>query len=221
MSVSPLVLASPGLVIGDTLRDSVGVAAQLSVIAYDLEGNPVTGVQPTFVALDTGAHIENGYLIGDARVLTRVVAAVAGLQTAPETVKVTLRPDALTATDSVRHSLRAVLIDTSVTSTDLRARVEHIESGTETGVEAVIVRYEIVQAPPPASPTAGPTVLFLPGNTTATRDTSDGSGIVGRQVRLRLIAISAPQDSAIINATASYRGQSLGTVQYTVVFVKQ
>jgi hypothetical protein len=40
-------------------------------------------------------------------------------------------------------------------------------------------------------------------------------------VRFRLLAISAPTDSAVINATASYRGQTLGTVQFTVVFTKQ
>jgi hypothetical protein len=221
MSVSPLVLPSPGLVLGDSLRDSLGLAAPLRVTAYDIDGNPVPGAEVTFVVLDTGAHIEDGYLIGDDTIATRVAGAVAGLQTAVQTVKVTLAPQFLEARDSVRHVLSVGVAEQERIAA-LNAHVLN-RQGQEKGIEAVIVRYEIVQAPPPSSPTAGPTAELLPntGSTSASRDTSDASGIVSRQLRLRLVAISAPMDSAIINATASHRGQSLGTVQYTVVFVKQ
>ena len=221
MSVSPLQLAAPGLVVGDTLRDSLGLAAPLRVIAYDIDGNPVPNADVTFVVLDTGAHIENAYLIGDDTVATRVVGAVAGLQTAVQTVRVTLEPQFLEARDSVRHFLTVGVADQERTA-DLNARVLN-RQGADKGIEAVIVRYEIVQAPPPSNPEAGPAAILLPntGNPAASRDTSDNAGNVSRQLQLQLLRISALTDSVIINASASHRGQSLGTVQYTVVFVKQ
>ena len=223
MSVSPLVLPSPGLVLDDTLRDSLGLARRLSVTAYDIDGNPVPDAEVTFVVFDTGAHVENGFLIGDDTLATptRVVGAVAGLQTAVQTVKVTLAPQFLEARDSVRHFLSVGVADQEAT-TNLNARVLN-RDGADKGIEAVIVRYEIVQAPPPSNPQAGPSAVLLPntGNAAASRDTSDNTGNVSRQLQLQLVRISALTDSVIINATASHRGQSLGTVQYTVVFVKQ
>jgi hypothetical protein len=55
-SISPLILPSPGLVAGDTMRDSLGLVAPLRVIAFDIDGNEVPGLEATFVAIDTGAH---------------------------------------------------------------------------------------------------------------------------------------------------------------------
>jgi hypothetical protein len=133
-------------------------------------------------------------------------------------VPVTLEPQRIVAVAASRHLLTPTVTDTAVTSADLTTRVENAAAAK--GIQAVIVHYEVAQAPPPSSPTSGPTVLLLPAGS-ATRDTTDPSGNAGRQVRFRLLAISAPTDSAVINATASYRGQTLGTVQFTVVFTKQ
>lgn len=219
-SISPLILPSPGLVVDDTMRDSLGFVAPLRVVAFDIDGNPIADAQATFVAVDTGAHLAGALLIGDDTVATSVVGAVAGLQTDTVRVPVTLAPQQLIAVAALRQQLTATVIDTAATSPDLTTRVENVSGATPRGIQAIIVRYEVVQAPPPTSATAGPTVVLLPAGSGA-RDTTDGSGNAGRQVRFRLLAISAPTDSAVINASASYRGQTLGTVQFTVVFTKQ
>lgn len=222
LSISPLLVPSPGLVVGDTMRDSLGFVAPLRVIAYDVSGDPVPGAQPTFVVLDTGSHLSGALLIGDDTITTEVVGRVAGIQTPAVRIPVTLAPEALVAADSVRHLLTPGVADT-VASTSLRARVVNLLGGAAAakGIQAVVVRYAVVRAPPPAGADVGPTFLLVPGTSSAARDTTDASGLAERTARFRLLAIAAPEDTAIIDASASYRGQTLGTVQFTIVFRKQ
>ena len=56
-SLAPLRLPSPGVVAGDTMRDSVGLAAPLTVVAYAVNGDTLKNITASFVALDTGAHV--------------------------------------------------------------------------------------------------------------------------------------------------------------------
>jgi hypothetical protein len=226
LSISPLLLPSPGLVAGDTMRDSLGVAAPLRVIGYSTDGNEAQPQPPsTFVLLDTGAHLANGqYLVGeDANTTVRVVGSLASLQTQPASVKVTLSPDTLLAIDSVSHTKTYDLTaDTVVNSAELRTKVWHRDATTPTGVEAVIVRYVLVKSPPPRNSTVGPTVVLVSGNALSNRDTTGADGVVARTLRLRLAAVAASSsDTAIVDATASYRGQTIGTVQFIVVFKVQ
>lgn len=225
LSISPLLLPSPGLVLGDTMRDSVGAAAPLQVIAYSVDGSEaVPQPVPAFVLLDTGARLaNNAYLVGeDANTTVRVVGTVASLQTQPVSVKVTLSPDTLLAADSVEHARTYALTgDTVVNSAELTTKVWHRDATSPSGVEAVIVRYAIVKAPAPRSGAVGPTVVLIPANSVASRDTTSNVGVASRAVRLRLAAIVPGTDTALVDATASYRGQTIGTVQFTVVFKVQ
>jgi hypothetical protein len=161
--------------------------------------------------------------IGDDTVETRVAGSVAGLQTDAVPVPVTLEPQLLIAADSIRHLLTPEQFDTEATTT-LTARVVNTTAGaTPRGTQAVIVRYTIVAAPPTVGGNSGPSVVLLPNNASTARDTTDGSGNAAREARFRFVAIppTSTTDSAVINASASYRGQTLGTVQFTVVFTKQ
>lgn len=82
----------------------------------------------------------------------------------------------------------------------------------------MIVRYSIDQAPV-AKSGAGPTVLLLNGSAVTGRDTTDATGKASLVARLRVLALAnATPETTAISATASYRGRSLGTVQYKVIF---
>jgi hypothetical protein len=88
-------------------------------------------------------------------------------------------------------------------------------------VEAVIVRYSIVRAPP-GDPTKGPTLLLMSGTTQSSRDTTDASGKAARSARLRITAITTlAVDTAVVSATSSYRGRTLGTVTFVLIFTRQ
>lgn len=218
-AISPLILALPGVVAGDTLRDSLGVAAPLEVIAFGLDNEPLDP-QPeaTFVVLDTTAHLEAGrFLVGDdAGTNARVVGGVGGLQTQPVTVKVTLQPDTIVAADSTVHH---VVYTFTPTSADPQATltVNVRNRGADAGVEAVIVRFSVDKAPP--SIDESPSAVLLNATIPSMRDTTESNGRASRIARLRLAALAEfATDTVLVSATTAYRGVSLGTVQFILVF---
>ncbi|MEX2178192.1 MAG: hypothetical protein WD801_05750 [Gemmatimonadaceae bacterium] len=222
LSVSRVLLPSPGLVVGDTMRDSTGAAAPLAVIAYGISGQPLSP-QPdaAFHILGAGAHLAGALLVGDeAGTRVGLVASVGALQTLPESVTVTLRPDTLIAADSTRHVRRYALIgDTVINSAELSTIVQHREGADTSGVDAVIVRYEIVSAPTATG--SGPTVQLMRVNAPSSRDTTSGGGRASRSARLRIAAFAGALDSAVVLATASNRGATLGSVRFTIVFQQE
>ena len=216
-SISPLLLPSPGLVAGDTMRDSTGLVAPLRVVAYDVRGDTVTSAPVTFVILDTGAHLAGPLLVGkDAGTTVRVVGSVAALQTQPASVKVTLSPDTLVAADSLRFERSS---SSATLNADLPVLVQHRSGTTTTPVEAVIVRYTIVRQP---ASTGGPAVVLMNATTPSFADTTDATGRASRTLRLDVANfVVSPLDSAIVETTAAYAGRVLGTARFTVVYKQQ
>lgn len=222
LALSPIMLPSPGLVAGDTMRDSTGFVAPLRVTAYALNGDSLSP-QPTatFVVLDTGAHLAGALLIGDNVGRTvRVVGTVGSLQTQFASVKVTALPDTIVAADSIVHR-KAYSInagDTVSVSPELSVLVQNL--ATSAGVEAVIVRYVIDRAPPTTG--SGATVVLASGNVRSSRDTTDASGRAARTARLRIAALNRfTTDTVMVSATAAYRGVILGTVIFTIIYTNQ
>ena len=219
-SISRLLLPAPGLVVGDTLRDSLGVAAPLDVIAYGVDNEPLDP-QPerSFVVLDTTAHLEGGrFLVGDLAGMTaRVVGIVGSLQTLPASVKVTLAPDTIVAADSIVHRVSYDFTAPPDTIAQATLNVTVRNRAADAGVEAVIVHYTIDRAPP--SINESPSVVLLNGSALSTRDTTESNGRASRVARLRLAALGAFEvDTVIVSASTTYRGVSLGTVQFIIVF---
>jgi hypothetical protein len=101
--------------------------------------------------------------------------------------------------------------------------VQHDDGTTLSGVDAVVVTYTLTRSPAAGPTGSGPTVVFAGGTTAPVRDTTTGGGRAARAIRLRKHAVPqiANGDSAMVAATASYRGQSLGTVTFTIVFQTQ
>jgi hypothetical protein len=226
-AISRVILPSPGLVVGDTMRDSLGVVAPLRVVAFDENGDTITPAPAaTFVLLDTTAQLVGDLLIGRSVGRARIFATVAGLQTRLDTATVTLRPDTIVANDSVRHvrivsGARLLAGDTSFATGDLAVVVRNRDGGTDTGVDAVVVRYDITRFPAAGGAGSGPTVVFVGGTAAATRDTTANDGRAAKSIRLRIPAQPQLPDSAVVTASASYRGQSLGIITFTIVFQTQ
>jgi hypothetical protein len=216
-SISTLLLPSPGVVAGDTMRDSTGLVAPLRVVAYDVRGDTLYSVPVTFVILDTGAHLVGPLLVGeDAGTTVRVVGSVAALQTQPTSVKVTLSPDTLVAADSLRFERSS---SSTTLNADLSVLVQHRSGTATTPVEAVIVRYSILRQP---ASTGGPAVVLMNTTTPSSADTTDATGRASRTLRLQIPNfVVSPLDSAIVDATAAYSGRVLGTARFTVVYKQQ
>ncbi|HET9455005.1 MAG TPA: hypothetical protein VFO66_12035 [Gemmatimonadaceae bacterium] len=226
-AISRVLLPSPGLVVGDTMRDSLGVVAPLRVVAFDANGDTIAAPGVTFTLLDTTATLVNGdILIGRSTGVARLIATVAGLQTRLDTARVTLLPDTIVRADSVRHRRivsgdRLLAGDTSFSSGDLTVIVQSRAGDGATGVDAVVVHYTITRAPASGPGGSGPTVVFIGGGATTARDTTASGGRAAKSIRLRIPGQPQLPDSAQVAATASYRGQTLGTVQFTIVFQTQ
>lgn len=217
-AISRLILAAPGLVVDDTLRDSLGVAAPLDVIAYGIDNQPLDP-QPehSFVVLDTGARLEGGrFLVGkDVGTTVRVVGTVGSLQTQPASVKVILAPDTIVPADSIVHHVSYTIPPDTAAQTTLNVIVRNRPQ--DAGIETITVHFTIEKAPPSINETSS--VVLLNGNTVSTRDTTESNGRASRVARLRLLALAQQDlDTVIVNATAAYRGASLGIVQFIIVF---
>jgi hypothetical protein len=222
-ALSRVILGSPGLVVGDTLRDSLGNVAPLRIVAFDENGDTVASPPAaTFILFDTTAALDGDILVGEHTGRARVIATVAGLQSRIDTVVVTLRPDTIVGADST-HQVRAFVPsnDSVLTSADLNVVVQNREGTNVSGVDAVVVTYRITRSPVSGPAASGPTVVFAGGTVAPVRDTTSEGGRATRTLRLRRAGVPQLPDSAIVTATTSYRGQSLGTVTFTIVFQTQ
>lgn len=216
LSVSEVLLPSPGVVVGDTMRDSAGHAAPLRVYAFGVGGqsDTITNVQATFVVFDRGAHVTaGGYLIGDSVRSTpvRVIGSVGNLQTSTANVAVIPVPDSIGATGPATTATDtfSLIKPTSYYSPAMSARVLSADA-TPQPVPSLVVQWVIVRQPTvPAGDTAG--TIVSTNNHVASADTTDASGNVSMRVHLNPVAVSAltGPDSFVVEARAAYRGAPL------------
>jgi hypothetical protein len=206
------------VVVGDVMRDSAGNPAPLSITVFDSHQQPISGLVPEFFVLDSSAHVTNdGLLFGDHVGTSVVFGSVAGIQTLPTSVPVTILPTTINKV-SQRDSLLVNLAGDSAQnlSSPLDAKVSGAGS---VGVQAVVVRYRVVYSPA-ALPGQPPTAYIGDdGGRPSPTDTTAIGGNVSRRAVLRIRALGAPlPDSIIVEASASYRGAVLlgAPVQFVV-----
>lgn len=199
-------LASPSVVLNDSLRDTTGVIALPKVTAYNFSGTKVDGAVVRFRSADRGVTVDSvtGLIRGDSIRTTpaRIIATVGAIQ-AQQLLSVALRPDTmrpLNALDSIRYSL----IDTTLNlSSSVTVSLRHGSAAADTAVASYLVSFAIVS---PANSALAD--LVDEAGRKSRVDTTDASGVAGRRIRLHATALSGPtvSDSIIINATAKFRG---------------
>lgn len=193
------------VVLGDTLRDSSGVAAPLRAIAFNLDGDSIAGATIRYFAasgdsVPVTVDPTTGYVIakserGFAGRRAILVANVGSLQTPAETIRVTLRPDALVPLDQV---VDTVNVGRDTTRNDFQVRVRHTggtgDLPSDTVVAGYEVRYSIIAKPPIAS--ASDTIRFhwpsvrRAGTLVATTDTN---GVASASLRIHTSPLLARQ----------------------------
>jgi hypothetical protein len=203
-------LASPSVVVGDTLRDTTGAVRTPSVHAFNNEGTEIPSAPVWFLGPDSGVTVDSatGIVVGDSLRSTpaRIIATVAGLQ-AVQRIDVTLRPDFVVpqnALDSVGYSL----IDTTKNlSPALTVKLSHGTAPNDSAVKSYIVSFTIVSQSDPKL-----AELVNDAGTASVVDTTDAGGIAGRSIRLhpQFLASDAQVDSVVVNASARYHGSLVG-----------
>lgn len=226
-TVSEVRLPFPSVVVGDSLRDTLGVAQRLRIVGLTASGDTVDDV-PTWVALDRGIRITaEGFVIGDSiRQGARIVGQVGGLQAPPVTLSVVPAPvEARTdqALRPVTNWTRPLGDTTHVASASMNVRV--LAAGESSpGVSGWIVSFAILRQPAPTA-NGDPSVYLAESvNRRTSIDTTDANGNASRLVVLRPVGASTTgADTVIVQATVRYRGQQLSgsPIQFTVPFRRQ
>jgi hypothetical protein len=212
-------LPSPSVVVGDSLRDSLGVVRGITLKAYNYSGSEVEDPEVTFTALDRGVRVVSGtgVVIGDSvRSGARILAEVREL-TGTVTIAVSLRPDTVIGSND-RDSLSYSVVDTaSNVSPVLGVRVLSQAPGlTDSSVASWLVSFRV------ESPTD--TALARLVNESGTRsslDTTDARGVAGRRIKLDVTRLTSLTDSIIVQAFVKYRGVNVrGSPRRLVLKVK-
>ena len=227
------------VVVGDTLRDTLGTLLPLRAVAFNATGDTIRepAVAISYVAtlgdtVDSAPAVQiSGALAVGLRLRatpTRVFAVAGGLQSLPKSVDVIRRPTRLAAAptavpDSVPYlggntaaSLRSAQ---SAVAVPAQVRVSGDSAGTLVGVRRVAVRFAVVYA----APTVADSVFLVDDRGLAVDvagaldrgrlsaiDTTEAGGLAGRRVGLLLRSGAAGQDSVVIRATIAYPGRFRG-----------
>ncbi len=206
-------LPYPAVVTGDTLRDSLGVAAPLRAIAFNSAGDSVPDAAIQYIALDTGVAFGTaGTLVATRRSgSVRLIATTDNLQSPIRTLLVSRRPDSAAVSGKARDTVSYVVPDAPSTNVSSALGVRVSTKDTTGGIATTqgwVVSYQAFFRGNAIA--AGDTsVVFLLGDGTQRSgiDTTGSDGIASRRIRVRPIGITASAvDSVVVLATVRYRG---------------
>lgn len=206
-------LPSPAVVTGDTLRDSLGLAAPLGAIAFNGLGAAIPNAAIQYIALDTGVTIgSGGILLAQLRSgSVRLLASAGGIQTRPITLLIARRPDSVAFSGPRRDTVDYVLPDNPATnaSADLGVRVVTFDTaGGVTSTQGWRVSYQALFRGAAVVP-GDTSAVFLVGNGAERTqlDTTGADGTAARRLRVRPIGITqSAVDSVAVLANVTYRG---------------
>lgn len=200
--ISPIILPAPAVAIGDTLRDSLGVAAPLRIAAFGRNDEPLPDPAATFLPTVapspisiSGAGIVTASDTVSAVRTVQVVGRVGNkLQTTQASLLVVPQPDSLDRTSD------AVVTRALPTFDTLRVTVTGLNTArTRVTVPGIVVRYRVAGVYGPGRDTAA-VFLTLDGRTASRPDslvaidTTDASGLASRT----LVAAGKGVDSVIV-----------------------
>lgn len=214
-------LASPSVVVGDTLRDTTGAVILPVVHAFNYKGGEITAAKIYFQSPDSGVTVDSatGVIVGDSLRSTpaRIIATAGNLQ-AVQRINLALRPDTIvasTAVDTIKYSL---LDSTKNSSQVMSVKLLHGLTTTDSVVTNYIVSFAIVSE---SNPNLAD--LVTEAGKLSHVDTTDATGIAGRKILVHSVNLSSATavDSVIVHATAKYRGQPVPGSPVRLVVVLQ
>ena len=208
-------LPFPAVIAGDSLRDSLGLAAPLRAIAFNGSGAVITNPAIQYITLDTGVTIgANNFLVSQRRSGSiRLVASSTTIQSATKTLLVARRPDSVIVVGKLRDTLRYVVPDNATTNTSPALGVRLVTRDTADGVTATqgwLVSYQAFFGGKVIAP-GDTSAAFLVGDGVqrTSLDTTGADGAASRRVRVRPIGITSQLDSVVVIATVRYRGAAV------------
>ena len=198
--ISSIILPSPAVAKGDTLRDSTGKVAPIVIYGINNAGDTVRTIAPRYIVTTvpgpsvtvTAANL----VIGDSVRAVQIVGRLGDrLQTPPAALNVVWQPDSIAAATNVSSTFPALATGETTSTVTLGVTVTSGANvaGTNTTratVPSIIVRYAVTRVFP-ASSTIPDTTLVLIDDAgrfqlptgRATVDTTDATGNASRRIR--------------------------------------
>ena len=214
-------LASPSVVVGDTLRDTTGAIILPVVRAFNFKGGEISSAKIYFQSPDSGVTVDSatGVIVGDSLRSTpaRIIATAGKLQ-AIQKINLTLRPDTIVPSHAVDTIFFSLVDSTKDTSEVMKVQLLHGLNTTDSAVSNYIVSFAIVSQ-------SNPNLADLVNESIKLShvDTTDASGIAGRKILVHPVNLGSATavDSVIVQATAKYRGQPVPGSPVRLVIVLQ
>jgi hypothetical protein len=208
--ISPVILPSPAVAVGDTLRNEAGVVAPLRIVAIDNVGDTIQSVQADFIVTTVPGPsvtiLPNNFAFGDSVRTATIVARVGSrLQTPPASLSVVFQPDSMAAGSPTAATFPVPSQGELTSSVPLSVNVTSAASGARSGVPSIIVRYLITAIYPLGTTVPDTTVVLVDdqnrftANGLASVDTTDASGNASRRIR----AVPFGFDSVAIMVSAN------------------
>jgi hypothetical protein len=224
--------ASPSIVIGDSLRDINGALARITAIVRNIRGEEIADLPVRFLYADFPrdsalvVDSASGFVYaarvakGEARIAARVGSTLQVLRP----LIVTTRPDTMNVTGTVAELVTTLpdtarLNDNRNISEPLSVVVRHKEGDVLSGVNAWLVRFEVIYPANPTNDTTGAAFLVNTASRASMIDTTDNGGTASRRVRVRaaLFPAGKARDSVAVRVTTSYRGVPVRGAPVTIV----
>jgi hypothetical protein len=209
--ISSVILPSPAVAKGDTLRDSTGRVAPLRLYGIGRAGDTITTITPVFVFTTVPRNgmtitVQNLLIGGDSVRTVQIVGQVGTrLQTPPVPLDVVYQPDSIAASTSATARFPVPAAGEVTAAVSLGAIVTSAAGSTRAGVKSIIVRYAVTNVFPAGAPVPDTTLVliddsgrFLGTGRTAV-DTTDASGNSSRRIR----AVPFGFDSVEVTAAAN------------------
>ncbi len=219
LSTDPNVVASlqfdgvpyPAVITGDSLRDADGVAAPLRATAYNGSGGIIAAPALQYLALDTGVTISaEGFLVATRREgFVRVVAVANGLQTLPQRIEVTRRPDSLFTTGAAVISYQYLIPDAATNVTpalQVTVQSDDVAGGLTPNVAGWLVRWSVIHDGDTLAATETTLVSLREGTRRSLLDTTGTDGTSSRVLRIFANALPTLADSFIVVAEVRRHG---------------
>jgi hypothetical protein len=225
-SISALSLPSPTVVVGDVMRDSLGVPAPVTIVAFDADGNVVANQTPTFTILDatkstlsTSLTIDqNGFVHGVTRdtVGARVFAGLGTLTAPAQRIFVSVAPTKAAKTVATLDINFDPQVTDTLAQSNWSALGLTLTDGSGLAAQGFVITYAITRFPTPLA--TGDTAAYLADDAgrASARDTTDIRGVASRRIVLRQSKLDTvavrkglKTDTIVVRATVKYNGADI------------
>lgn len=205
-------LPFPAIVAGDSLRDSLGVAAPLRAIAYNGNFQQLDHSLIRYIAFDTGLTIDaNGFVTAQSRNgAVRLLATVGALQSVTKSIEIARRPDSVAIVGLARDTLFYKLPDDVAANVSPELSVKLITGDSSGGIHNTkgwLVSWQAFYRGNALLDSDTITAsLWDEGKRVSRVDTTGTDGIASRVLRVRPVGLTTKAESLIVLATVRYRG---------------